>query len=77
MSKITRLDQITYGADDIFRVAGVFEGKARVCWIDRLSDGRVQIMRVNGGHVVELYRSKEFEEKLLTGKIRIMCMERE
>ena len=66
---------LTKGKGSLYRVSGLFAGKARVCWIEHMEKDIYQA--TTAACWVDEEVSERFRlEGLLTGKINIMCIER-
>lgn len=78
MSKVTRITQLTRNPiQDVFRVSGVFDGKARLCWIcfdeTRLAFEFRSVVNMNEAIFVDVL---ELQTSLLKDVIRINCAEK-
>lgn len=68
----TTHESLTKGFASIYRVSGVFEGKARVCSLMHLAEGLYHATTLAG-----IPQKKVFHlDKVKSGEINIMCIER-
>lgn len=78
MSKVTRITQLTRNpAQDVFRVSGLFDGKARLCWVSfhepRLSFEFRSVVHMNEVIFVDVM---DLQSSLYKDIIRINCAEK-
>ena len=73
MSKITRLEQLK-NENSLYRVSGVFE-KSEICSIFINPQGNY-VVWAELSMVVGTFTQNEFQAKLTTGSISIMCLQR-
>lgn len=67
----TTVESLTKGKDSIFRISGLFEGRARVCWLDKTRNGFLAVT-VSGNKESVVFKLEDVQ----SGKINIMCIER-
>lgn len=63
---------LTKGKCSIFRVSGLFAGKARVCRLVYIGAGNFQAIKLSGETLIRSFNIKDVQD----GKINFMCLER-
>lgn len=71
----TTAESLTKGKGSLYRISGLFKGKARVCWIDYMEK---DIFRaITAACWVEEEQHMNFNlREVASGKVNIMCIER-
>lgn len=68
----TTPESLTKGLRSLYRISGLFEGKARVCTLIRLSPNQFQAVTCTGKIQKRIFALTS----VVNGKINIMCIER-
>lgn len=68
----TTAESLTKGLRSLYRISGLFEGKARVCTLVQLTQTKFQAITCTGKPTKKIFGIKSVED----GRINIMCIER-